>query len=72
MIFLSATVSSKTFSDTDESASIRTLSAVIEGRAGFEEVGSFWELSGSMDETFQVSVCILLCDFNCCLLSRIL
>lgn len=41
MIFLSATVSSNIFSDTDESASTCTLSAVIEGRAEFEEIGSF-------------------------------
>lgn len=70
MLFLSATASIKTFSETDGFGSTWTSSVVILGRSVFEEIRSFWELSGSVDE-FQASVCILLWIFNCSLLPSI-
>lgn len=71
MIFLSATASIKTFSETDGLGSTWTFSIVVLERSQLEEIRSFWELSGSVDETFQASVCILLWNFNCTLLSSI-
>jgi len=70
MLFFSATAAIKTFSETDEFESARTSSVVrSDGKPELEEITFFWELSGSMDETFQVAVCILLWYFICSLLS---